>query len=137
MATFRLSVVAPDQSVVDEEVRSIVAPGDSGYFGIWANHIPIVATLRAGLLEYEDLDRQRNYVALGGGFLEFSNNKTTILADSAAHARDVDVEKERVALEQARAALRGESSSMTSAEAQQELERAMFRIKAAQANGRQ
>lgn len=137
MATFQLSVVAPDQSVVDEEVRSIVVPGESGYFGIWANHIPLVATLKAGLLEYEDLDRQRNYVALGGGFLEFSNNRTTILADSAAHARDVDIEKERVALEQARATLRGETTAMTVDEARDELERAMFRIKAAQANGRQ
>ena len=47
MATeFRLSVVAPDRSVVDEPVTSVVAPGSEGYFGVLAGHASLVTTLR-------------------------------------------------------------------------------------------
>lgn len=59
---FHLSVVAPDKSVVEEVVRSLVAPGAEGYFGIMAGHIPMVAALRPGLLEYTDHAGTRHFV---------------------------------------------------------------------------
>lgn len=133
MATFRLSVVAPDRSVVDEEVNSVIVPGAEGYFGVMSHHQGLVNVLKAGQLEYDSAEtKQRHFVAIGGGFAEFSDNRLTILADSATLAHEVDVAREEEALARARAALRGESSPLTFEEAQQELERAMARIKAAQ-----
>ncbi|MBW7926514.1 MAG: ATP synthase F1 subunit epsilon [Fimbriimonadaceae bacterium] len=133
MATFTLSVVAPDRAVVETEATSVIAPGADGYFGVMASHVPIVSVLRAGLLEYQDANLQRNFVAIGGGFAEFSGNKMTILADSADLAEEVDVARETAALERARKALRGEDSTMTAEQATAELDRAMNRLKAAKA----
>lgn len=50
---FTLAVVSPDQSVVEQLVTSVVAPGTEGYFGIQAGHISLVAALKPGLLEYK------------------------------------------------------------------------------------
>lgn len=129
---FHLSVVAPDKSVVEEVVRSLVAPGAEGYFGIMAGHIPMVAALRPGLLEYTDHAGTRHFVYVGGGFAEVQGTKVTILADEAARARDIDTAEAERALEAARNSLRGgDASTTTSEEAVLEIERAMSRLRAA------
>lgn len=132
MATqFQLSVVAPDRSVVDEQVTSVVAPGSEGYFGVLAGHIPLIAALKPGLVEFSDANNQRHYVSVSGGFAEVTPSKVTILADAAERAADIDVSRAERALEEARKSLRGEASGTTAEQATAELDRAMNRIKAA------
>lgn len=128
---FSLSIVAPDRSVVEDQAVSVIAPGVMGYFGVMAGHIPMVAALSAGIVEYVDSKNQRHHVAVGGGFAEVSGSRLTILADSAALATEINIKDEEDRLEKARRALRGEESEMTSADATQEIERAMARIRAA------
>ena len=128
---FALSVVAPDREVVAENVTSVVAPGTSGYFGVMADHLPLVAALKPGLLEYLDPNGQRHFVYLGGGFVEIKNNRMTVLADEAARARDIDLARAEQDLEQARRALRGEDTDLDDAQAVQEVEKAVQRIRAA------
>ena len=128
---FQLSIVAPDREVVDQPVQSIVAPGVEGYFGVLAGHVPLIAALNTGLLEYLDANNQRHYVALGGGFAEVTGTKVTILADTADRSQEIDVKKEEEILEQARRTLRGETSDMTLEQATIELDRAINRIKLA------
>jgi F-type H+-transporting ATPase subunit epsilon len=131
---FNLSVVAPDKSVVDERVTSVVAPGSEGYFGVMAGHLPLIAALNPGLLEYVDANNQRNYVYLGGGFAEVSGERMTVLADEADRARDIDLATAERNLEEARKALRGEPSEFTSDQAVVEIDRALNRIRAARAS---
>lgn len=127
----QLSVVAPDSSVVDEPVQSVIIPGAAGYFGVLKGHVPLIAALKAGLVEYIDSGNQRHYVSISGGFAEISPSKINILADAAERSQDIDVTRAEKALENARKALRGEISGVNSVEATAELERAMTRLKAA------
>ena len=64
-------------------------------------------------------------------FAEVSGDRVNVLADAAERAQDIDVARAERALDNARKALRGELSGVTSEEATAELERAMNRIKAA------
>ena len=64
---FHLSVVAPDKSVVEEQATSMVVPGTEGYFGVMAGHVPLIAALRPGLLEFADKVGTRHFVYIGGG----------------------------------------------------------------------
>ena len=128
---FALSVVAPDREVVAENVTSVVAPGTSGYFGVMADHLPLVAALKPGLLEYLDANGARNFVYVGGGFVEVKNNRVTVLADEASSAADIDRARAEADLDTARRALRGEDTAMDSTQAVLEVERAMQRIRAA------
>lgn len=133
-STFQLSVVAPDRSVVETETASsVVAPGVLGYFGVLGNHVPMVAALRAGVVEYID-GIDRHYIAIGGGFCEISNGKVTILADSADKADEIVVAQEEQKLELAMRTMRGEDTSMTQDEARAALDQAMAKIKAAKRN---
>lgn len=128
---FQLAIVAPDRSVMDEPVQSVVVPGAAGYLGVLAGHLPMVAALKPGIVEYLGQNNQRQYVAVGGGFAEVTPNRVTILADSADLATEINVSSQEAALEEALKALRGENSSMNSEEATLEVERAMARIRAA------
>lgn len=128
---FKLSVVAPDRTVFEDEVTSLIAPGVGGYLGVWADHEPAIIALKSGVVELMDKTNQREHVAIGGGFLEFSDGQAIILADDARLAKDIDLTSEQETLDEARKALRGESSRFTQAQAQEELDRAMSRMKAA------
>ncbi|MBS1724540.1 MAG: ATP synthase F1 subunit epsilon [Armatimonadetes bacterium] len=127
---FKVSVVAPDRTVFEDEVASIIAPGVTGYFGVMADHEATIIALRSGVVEILDSTNQREHVAITGGFLEVSGNHAIILADDARVAKDIDIAEEQRLLEEARRALRGESSEFTQEQAQHELDRAMARLKA-------
>ena len=131
MALFKLSVVAPDRTVFEDEVESVVLPGVEGYLGIQSNHEPMLVALRPGIIEYMDRNNQRSFVSVSGGFTEISDNSVIVLAQDAQRATEIDVAEAEKALEEARRALRGEASSMTAQQATEEIERAMVRIKAA------
>ncbi|MCW5940523.1 MAG: ATP synthase F1 subunit epsilon [Fimbriimonadaceae bacterium] len=126
-----LSVVAPDRTVFEGQVTSLVAPGVEGYLGVMAGHEPTIAALATGIVEATDTANQREHIAIGGGFMEVSGESAIILAEDARRAREIDLAEEQALLESARKALRGEESSMTSEQAQKEIDRAMTRIKAA------
>lgn len=128
---FQLSVVAPDKSVVEEPATALVAPGTEGYFGVMAGHVPLIAALRSGLLEYADVSGNRHFIYIGGGFVEVTGDKVTVLADEAEVASKIDLAEAERSLEEARRALRGESTTLSAEQAVQEVERAMTRIRAA------
>lgn len=128
---FALSVVAPDRSVVEERATNVVAPGLEGYFGVWAGHEPVIAAIRTGILEYTDSTGNRHYVAIGGGFAEITPDHVTILADKGEKATEIDVSQAERQLEDARRALRGESTGLSKEQATEELDLAVNRIKAA------
>lgn len=130
-AAFHLSVVAPDKSVVETEAISVIAPGSEGYFGVWRGHTPLVAALKPGMVEYQDQTGNRYYIYVGGGFAEVRGDRVTVLADEAARANEIDVSEAEFRLEEARKALRGETSSVTQENAVTEIDRAMSRIRAA------
>lgn len=131
MALFKLSVVAPDRTVFEDEVESVVLPGVEGYLGIQSSHEPMLVALRPGIIEYMDRNNQRSFVSVSGGFTEISDNSVIVLAQDAQRATEIDVAEAEKALEEARRALRGEASTMTAHQATEEIERAMVRIKAA------
>lgn len=124
---FLLSVVAPDRTVVEQSVESVIVPSVQGYMGIWAGHEPGIVALRTGLLDYRD-SRGRKYVAIAGGFVEITESRVIVLADDAREATDIDIQAEEASLERARAAMRGEDSSMTREQAVEEIERALNRM---------
>ncbi len=128
---FKLSVVAPDRTVVEEMVQSVVLPAVDGYLGVWANHEASIVALEPGILEYLDRGNQRHYVSINGGFSEIVENRVIVLADDAKRASEIDVAETEKHLEQARRALRGEDSSMGIDEATSVIRVASVRLKAA------
>ena len=88
MATFQFDLVAPDQLVFSGEVEHVVVPGTEGEFGVLANHAPLIAMLKPGILRILGPNEQRIMVV--GGFAEVNPDGLTVLADRAAPVGDFD-----------------------------------------------
>lgn len=78
MADFQLQIVTRQEAVFDEPVTALTLPGEDGSFGILAHHAPIVSVLRAGSAVIRQGIREQT-IRIGGGFLEMSNNRATLL----------------------------------------------------------
>lgn len=85
----KVNVVTPDGQLLTEDVESIVVRNDDGEQGILKDHIPVVIAIDSGFVRLrrgEDLV----YVTVLGGFLEFSNNVATVIAQEADVGRDYE-----------------------------------------------
>src|SRR6516162_8936866 len=89
MATFHFNLVAPDKLLFSGDVDQVDVPGIDGDFGVLAEHAPLVALLRPGLLTVMvGSDTQR--IVIFGGFAEISPQGLTVLADYATSLEDLD-----------------------------------------------
>ncbi len=134
MAQIQLEVVTPNGAVVSEEVDIVTAPGVGGEFGVLANHAPFLSTIKTGTLSFKK-DRVSKFLMVTGGFTEVSNNKITILVESAEYGNDINVEralraKERAEKRLAQAQQSTEKINRVRAEAA--LQRALARIRTAE-----
>ncbi|SRR6266508_445513 len=115
--TFSVSLVTPDGAAFEGEAVMIVVPGAVGEIGVLARHAPLIATLKAGSTRIhlgEGEERVREY-ATGPGFFKVEEDRAIALVDDAVLANEIDDERARRQLEEARAELervdRGESTA--------------------------
>ena len=80
-ATYHLRMLTPAETVFDEDVVSIVAPGEAGYLGVLANHAPIITTLKRGKLRVTSENSDKWY-DIGGGILKVAKNHAVLLSES-------------------------------------------------------
>jgi F-type H+-transporting ATPase subunit epsilon len=89
MANFHFELVSPQKLLFSGDVEQVDLPGAEGYFGVLANHAPMVTTLRPGILTIYVAGGQQKIVVLGG-FAEVSKDGLTVLANTAEAMEDVD-----------------------------------------------
>jgi F-type H+-transporting ATPase subunit epsilon len=125
-------VVSPENIVYSGEADMVVALGVEGELGIMPQHIPIVTPLALGELRIFN-GGQREFVAVLGGYLEFRENKLTILADAAELSQEIDIaraEAKRLAREQEIAEAKASGKMLLEAEVS--LKKALVRLRVAQ-----
>ncbi len=87
-----LSVVTPEKQLVVEEVDQVNAPGTEGDLGILYDHAPILTNLRSGQLSYE-IDGDTIALVVSGGYLEVTDNRVTVLAETGEFLHEIDRER--------------------------------------------
>ena len=89
MATFRFDLVSPERLVFSGEVEQVDVPGVDGYFGVLAEHAPLVTTLQPGVLVIFTASGQMPIV-VNGGFAEVGPAGLTVLAEMAVPREEFD-----------------------------------------------
>jgi F-type H+-transporting ATPase subunit epsilon len=128
--TFKLDIVTPERVVFSEDVVSIVAPAEEGYYGVLAGHAPFLSTLRAGEVTIRR-ERGEVHYATGGGFMEVTPKRVTILSESAEEAAGIDVKRAEEALQRAKERLGAAAKGVDRERAQLARERAENRLRLA------
>ncbi|MFZ7102103.1 MAG: F0F1 ATP synthase subunit epsilon [Peptococcaceae bacterium] len=127
--TLKLEVVTPERKVLSEDIASLVVPAIGGYLGILPNHAPMISGLEPGVLKYKVAGDYKK-MAISGGFLEVSDNKVSVLANTAELPQEIDVERAQQAKERAEQRLQNKSE-VDVLRAENALKRAIARLRAA------
>jgi len=83
MDTIKLSIVTPNGSIFDADVKSVTLPGKEGEFGVMPHHSSLVSALTVGVIEIEKKDASKEAVAINWGHVKVSEDSVDILVDGA------------------------------------------------------
>lgn len=103
MTQLHLKIVTPEKLLVDEQVSQVNVSTTAGQIGILPHHANLMAKLEPGELVIKK-EGKVDTLAVGGGFLQVSNNTLTVMTDLATYAQDIDervVEEAKKRAEQA------------------------------------
>ena len=85
----KLEIVTPEKKVFDADVDSVTVPTATGEAGILPNHAALISALKPGILAYSNNGTVER-LAVSGGFVEVSNNRVSVLTDTAETASEID-----------------------------------------------
>ena len=99
-------IVTGDRSVYDGIAERVIAPAVQGPVTILVHHAPYLTTLEPGELAVGLEGGERQSYAIGGGFMEVSDDRVTVLADSAERAEEINVAEAEAARRRAQALMK-------------------------------
>lgn len=127
--TIHLDIVSAEGQIFSGDADMVFVPASEGEIGIAPRHAPLLTTLKPGEVRVKNgNDEEAFYV--GGGALEIQPHLVTVLADTAARAHDLDEAAALAAKQRAQEAMADKGASISLAEAQAELARAMAQLRA-------
>ena len=123
-----LSIVTPEKLLVSEEVDQVNVPGSEGDMAILYDHTPILTNLRSGQLSYEK-EGETIALVVSGGYLEVTDNRVIILAETGEILHEIDRERAERAQAKAEELLgKADLSEEEFTETQKKLFRAIARL---------
>ena len=112
----QVRLVAADRQVWSGEAREVTARTTDGDIGILPGHAPLLGVLVNGALRIRQGHGEHVDAAVLGGFLSVASNEVSILAETAELAEEIDVDRARRALEEARRQVEGDEDALGAAE---------------------
>ncbi|MDA3802582.1 MAG: ATP synthase F1 subunit epsilon [Patescibacteria group bacterium] len=91
--TVKFEIATPEKVVFKKEIKQVTVPTTSGEITVLPNHIPLISTLKPGVIEIKDENEEDEIISMAGGFIEVLREKIVILADTAERAQELDEER--------------------------------------------
>jgi len=104
-STLRLLIVTPEGTTFSEDVSMVTLPSIAGQLGIYPVHVPLVTQMVPGEIIVEQDGRER-FLAVGGGLVDVTADRVSILTDMAVAAESIDEARAEEARLRAEARLR-------------------------------
>ncbi|MGB2401782.1 MAG: ATP synthase F1 subunit epsilon [Akkermansiaceae bacterium] len=104
--SLHLEIVTPEKKVFSDTVEDVYLPGEDGEMGVLEMHAALVTSLQAGELRYRK-DGEVYELAVGGGFAEVTQEKVSVLTDTALGEDEIDEAAVEAAIKSAEDALHG------------------------------
>jgi len=137
--TIKVNLITPEKLALSDEVDSIVVPAEDGELGILPHHAALLAHLGPGEIRLKKGSGE-THLAISGGFVEVREGcQVEIFAETAEAAGEINIERARQAAERAQQTLQSATplSEDEIGQAETALQRALVRLKVAEARVRQ
>jgi F-type H+-transporting ATPase subunit epsilon len=126
--TLRLEIVTPDATAYSDEVEMVTLPAVEGKMGVLPHHVSLMTEMVPGELIVRKDGRDR-FMAVGGGLIEVTGARVSILTDMAVAAESIDEAKAEEARQRAAARLREKMSDEEVASVNAALARSLAQLK--------
>lgn len=104
MNKFFVEIVTPQRQAFAQEADAVSVPSVNGTMGVLAHHVPLFAALSEGEVKIS-AGGKHYFLAIGGGFIEITRSKVSILVSRAYHADELNEAEIKKAREQAQQAI--------------------------------
>ncbi len=129
MKPFYLDIVSAEAQIFSGRIKRLFVSGLMGDLEILYGHAPLLTSLRPGPTWVVNGDDQIEVFYISGGMLEVQPEISTILADTALRAKDVDENQALEAKTRAEQILSGRTKNFDYAKAQTQLTRALAQLR--------
>jgi F-type H+-transporting ATPase subunit epsilon len=129
MDTIQVDIVSAEGQIFSGPASMVFLPASEGEIGVAPRHAPLLTLLKAGEVRVRTPEGEEHWFYVGGGALEVQPKKVTVLADTAARAKDLDEAAAAAARQRAESVLSGQIDKLSQAEALAELAQAMAQLK--------
>jgi F-type H+-transporting ATPase subunit epsilon len=102
-----LEIVTPETKTFSDQVDAVVVPSVEGELGILPHHVGLLTQIEPGELRVTQ-GGQEIRLAVGGGFVEVSEDKVSVLTDMAIREDEIDESAAEEAMKRAEAAMKDE-----------------------------
>ncbi|MFZ2314934.1 MAG: F0F1 ATP synthase subunit epsilon [Gammaproteobacteria bacterium] len=128
----QLDIVSAEKQIFSGEVEMIFVTGEEGELGIAPGHSQLLTRMRPGHVRAIMPNKEEEIFYISGGMLEVQPYITTVLADTAIRASDIDEAAAIAAKEKAEKVLAGKISAIDMARATTELAELVAQISTVQ-----
>lgn len=125
---YLLEIITPERAAFSRQVDSVVVPTSNGAIGVLAHHVPLFSSLTEGEVKITDGDKEF-FLAIGGGFMQVTPSKVSILVSRAFHADELNEAEIKKAQEAAKTIVARRVQGAELAAAQSILRRSMLELK--------
>jgi F-type H+-transporting ATPase subunit epsilon len=129
MSTIQVDIVSAEGEIFAGPAAMVFLPASEGDIGVAPRHAPLLTLLKAGEVRVKTPEGEELSFFVGGGVLEIQPQRVTVLADTAARAKDLDEAAAVAARQRAEEVLSGQVDKLTQAQALAELQRAIAQLK--------
>ena len=122
MATqFELNIVSAEQKIFTGQVVSVRVTGVDGELGVYAGHVPLLTSIKPGMVKYPLEDGKEEFIYVSGGFVEVQPTIVTVLADVAIRGEELDQQRILAAKRKAEEKLSNSNNADLSAKLSREI----------------
>ena len=129
---FHLEVISPERIFYTGDVEMVELTTTEGDIGIYADHIPLTTIVAPGILTITEEGDQTKEASLLEGFMEITQDKVTILAQSCEWPDEIDMNRAVEARTRAERRLKSADANVNMSRAELALRKSLIRIELAE-----
>ncbi len=129
---FRLEVISPERIFYSGDVEMLELTTTEGEIGIYADHIPLTTIIAPGVMTITETGSQLKQAAVLEGFMEITQEKVTVLAQSCEWPEEIDTNRAQEARARAERRLKSSDANINMSRAELALRKSLIRLEVAE-----
>ena len=129
---FRLEVISPERIFYSGDVEMLELTTTEVEIGIYADHIPLTTIIAPGVMTITETGSQLKQAAVLEGFMEITQEKVTVMAQSCEWPEEIDTNRAQEARARAERRLKSSDANINMSRAELALRKSLIRLEVAE-----